>query len=181
MTITLDDVRQISGLPIDGPLLEDVQFENLESAVDLVHLTLGVDKSDILVEFKKNLEKPHLSMKWIKAQMSGKMILQNPDSGNEASDEEEEAPNRALDRVDCAVRGYILYAFGCNLFATKSGTLVHVGYLKYLTDLDNVRNIAFGASGLGFLYKCLGDASKQGTSQICGFLPLLEVWLRRFI
>lgn len=178
MTITLDDVKQITGLAIEGELLGNVEFENVDVAVDLVHRTLGVDKNLIRKEFKENQDQLCLRFTWIKKMMSGKEALRGVDSGNEDTDDEEgETLRKAKELVQCSVRGYLLYSLGCNLFADKSGTRVNVGYLKYLENLDDVCKLAWGASGLAYLYKGMGDASKHNVKQIMGFLALLEVWI----
>jgi hypothetical protein len=186
MTITLDDVKQITGLPIEGEMLSSVGFDNndkgsdlvarIDRGVDLVERTLGIDPSEVRMEFKANNDQLCVRLTWLR-QLFGKRkwVTKNaiPDSGNEASGDEAQ-PSSA--DIDYAVRGYLLHSFGCNLFADKSGSRVSILYLKYLEDLDNVNQYAWGASCLSFLYKALSDASRHNVVQIMGYLALLEVF-----
>jgi hypothetical protein len=167
MTITLDDVKQISGLNIEGELVSNYELGDHEQAAELVGRTLGLNCEEVRAEFQANLDQYVLSFKWLKQKMEAVELYE--DSSNPNPSEEDKK------KVDCVVRSYILYALGSTLFPTKSGNRVSVYYLKYLEDLEKVNKYAWGASGLGYLYSALSSASHHDTRQIVGFLSLLEV------
>jgi hypothetical protein len=182
MTITLDDVKQITGLPIEGEMLHNYVIEDIEKGVDLVKRTLGLDSNEIRKEFKLNNDQMVVRIVWLREMLKGRVGLDKTipgqrDSGNEADDQEaEEAEREEPDStIDEVVRGYILYSLGCTLFADKSGSRVSIAYLKYLENLEDVPKYAWGTSGLAFLYKGLSDASRHNVAQIMGHISLLEV------
>jgi len=75
-------------------------------------------------------------------------------------------------RIDYAVKAYLLYLVGCTLFSDKSGTRVSIDNLKLSEDLDLVSSYAWGDVALAYLYRQLGNASRDGLSrllEICRF------------
>ncbi|KAH7841567.1 hypothetical protein Vadar_031633 [Vaccinium darrowii] len=82
------------------------------------------------------------------------------------------------ERVDCCARAYLLYVLGSTLFVDKTGVRVRVSYLGVLEDLQNVSSYAFGAAGLAYLYRQLGQASNGDAKQLSGYTTLLEAWIQ---
>jgi hypothetical protein len=76
---------------------------------------------------------------------------------------------------DQAVRIYLLYLVGITIFSDKSQWAVDVVYLKYFRDLDLCAGYSWGAAALAHLYKELNNASRWNTSQVAGYLSLLQV------
>ncbi|KAH7861868.1 hypothetical protein Vadar_031931 [Vaccinium darrowii] len=82
------------------------------------------------------------------------------------------------ERVDCCAWAYLLYVLGSTLFVDKTGVRVRVSYLGVLEDLQNVSSYAFGAAGLAYLYRQLGQASNGDAKQLSGYTTLLEAWIQ---
>jgi hypothetical protein len=79
---------------------------------------------------------------------------------------------------DQAVRIYLLYLVGITIFSDKSQWAVDVVYLKYFRDLDLCAGYSWAAAALAQLYKELNNASRWNTSQVAGYLSLLQYKLR---
>ncbi|KAK9157652.1 hypothetical protein Scep_004226 [Stephania cephalantha] len=62
--------------------------------------------------------------------------------------------------VQCTARAFLLYLLSCTLFTDKSGSRDSIAFLKLLENLDDVRNYAWGAAALAYLYRQLGSATK---------------------
>ncbi|KAL2928663.1 Protein MAIN-LIKE 1 [Bienertia sinuspersici] len=66
------------------------------------------------------------------------------------------------------------YHSGSTLFVDRSGTSVSAYYLPYLLDLEKVKDYAWGAVCLAYMYRQLGVASRFDNAQIGGCLTLLQ-------
>lgn len=157
MSITLDDVREITGLKIHGDLFMGTFNISEEEGVRLVERCLGVPEEDTKAEFKESTGACNVRLTWIFNKFSN---LEEVDQT----------------RTDYKIRAYMLYAIGCVLCPNKSGNKVSVAYLKYLENVDELGKYAWGAIALAFLYKELSNASRNDVRQIAGYLALLEVW-----
>ena len=155
MTITLDDVFCITGMPITGTL---VSCAPVQDPVRLLRDVLGVGRGQAEAEVRQ-FRGQYVRLEWLRRTFS------------DVSDDWPE------ERIIHAARAYLLYLLGCTLFTDKSGTRVSVGYLRDVSDLDAVRGIAWGTSALAYLYRQLGLASRVGVKQIAGYLTLLEAWV----
>lgn len=113
MTITLDDVQQITNLPIEGKLLIGFYEMAYEESLDLVYRCLRFEKHEIKLEFDVN-KTLSLRNSWIKKQMDGKENSQDAEV------------------IDCSVCGYLLYCIRCTLYPKKLGTKISIAYLRYL-------------------------------------------------
>lgn len=155
MTITLDDVDHILGIPISG---HSIYLRPLggTSARNLVVEMLDLQLEDVAAEMKLN--RGHtLSLNWLSQNLMGYSYTATPEE------------------LDCIVRGYVLYLLGCTLFADKTGKKVFARYLTLLGDVENIKDFSWGAAALAILYRQLGCASRKDVTQIAGYLPLLQV------
>lgn len=150
MTITLDDVSALLGIPIVGKSIITASL-NYEEAVTLVVDTLGVLESEARVELAQ-VRGNSVKIEWLRDRFEGQF--------NQYS-----------------ARAYLLYVIGCTLFVDKTGYRVPVVYLHFLRDLDKVDKHAWGAAALAYLYRQLGIASRSGASQMSGYMTLLESWI----
>lgn len=157
MTITLDDVHQITGLTIEGEMYDCKKILDKDVCCDLVHNCLGIEKSDIKAEFERNKGGVALRMDWVKSHVQ---------KYTSSSDE---------NLVKYGVRGYLLYTLGCTLCPDKTGTKISPSYLQYVVDVDAISKVPFGMIGLAHLYKELNYACRGTSRQISGFLSMLEV------
>ncbi|KAG5524037.1 hypothetical protein RHGRI_030895 [Rhododendron griersonianum] len=152
MTITLDDVPYLIGVPIEG-LAVHAEVHGKEDCVALLRIWLGVTKRNA----KAAVCCGGVMFDWL---------------WNTFHEVEDDATD---DRVDNCVRAYLLYLLGTTLFVDKTGIRVNVSYLALLSDLTLVSTYAWGVGVLGFLYRQLGQASRCHVKGMGGYTTLLEV------
>nr|XP_016485170.1 PREDICTED: serine/threonine-protein phosphatase 7 long form homolog [Nicotiana tabacum] len=70
----------------------------------------------------------------------------------------------------------LLLLFGGVLFPNTSGSLVSMRFLHHLQQLDDLLLYSWGAAVFAYLYRSIFRASMLCQVDICGFLPLLQVW-----
>ncbi|KAK9114297.1 hypothetical protein Syun_021094 [Stephania yunnanensis] len=165
MSISLEDVSMLLKIPVTGKVVAVENFarytnESCSDAIKLVSKLLRVIIED--AEEEVNISKGLTVRKgWPKSRWC-------PKAGSR---------NINYPSVECTARAYLLYLLSCTLFAYKSGSRVSIALLKLLEDLDDVRNYAWGAAALAYLYRHLGSATRLQVSQIVGYLALLEGWV----
>lgn len=151
MTITLQDVSCLWGLPIKGTPI--IGYSNI-GAWSLVRNLLGTGES--LQPFKINNSRNNdrsrynISLKWLRH-----TFLELPAG---SSDEV----------VDRYCRAYILDLFGSIVFPNDTDDSVPACYLQFLTDLRTQQNYNWGAAVLGMLYHELSKASRWDSKNIAG-------------
>ncbi|KAL8511334.1 hypothetical protein ACS0TY_017945 [Phlomoides rotata] len=77
----------------------------------------------------------------------------------------------------CAIRVYVLYTFGCTVFADKNDTRISSLWLEYLDDMNGLDEYAWGTTILTFIYRQLRQTSRFKVKQILGYMTLLEIWI----
>lgn len=159
ITITLDDVSAILGIPVAGASVA-VSPERMSDrdAEELLVELLGVSAGDARQEVLSSRGQS-VRMEWLRTQF------------HSVSDRDRQQ------RIECAARAYLLFLLGCTLFADKSGTRVPIAYLCLLRDLDRVSTYAWGTAALAYLYRQLGIASRSSVRQISGYMTLLQAWI----
>ena len=155
MTITLDDVYCLTGLEVDGLPVQAPALDT-KNARELVCEMLSVT-DDEAEESMRGKRGATMKLEWLRETFMNDIRSTDPD------------------RLVYAARAYLLYIFGCSLFTDKTGSRVSVAYLRLLDDLTQLHHYAWGAATLAYLYRALGEASRYGTKQICGYMTLLEV------
>lgn len=80
-------------------------------------------------------------------------------------------------QIKYATKAYLLFLLGYTLFIDKSVTRVPVIYLILLKYLFVVREYAWGAATLAYLYRQLGITSQAGVKQMVRYITLLEGWI----
>ncbi|KAG5528431.1 hypothetical protein RHGRI_029193 [Rhododendron griersonianum] len=151
MTITLDDVSYLIGVPVEG-LAVHAEVHGKEDCVALLRRWLGVTKRNA----KAAVCCGGVTFDWL---------------WNTFHELEDDAMD---DRVDYCVRAYLLYLLGTTLFVYKTGIRVNVSYLALLSDLTLVSTYAWGVGALRFLYRQLGQASRCHVKGMGGYTTLLE-------
>ncbi|XP_049358382.1 serine/threonine-protein phosphatase 7 long form homolog [Solanum verrucosum] len=81
-----------------------------------------------------------------------------------------------VERVDKISRLYMLVILGGILFPITSGNLISLQYLAFLDPIHDVGKYSWGSAVLAYLYRALCRASIGNVVDICGFIPLLQVW-----
>ncbi|XP_019066952.2 serine/threonine-protein phosphatase 7 long form homolog [Solanum lycopersicum] len=81
-----------------------------------------------------------------------------------------------VERVERIARLYMLVILGGILFPNTSGNLISLQYLAFLDPIHDVGKYSWGSAVLAYLYRALCRASIGNVIDICGFIPLLQVW-----
>ncbi|KAL3619208.1 hypothetical protein CASFOL_036778 [Castilleja foliolosa] len=157
MTITLDDVLCLTGLPIEGRSVRTMRKERRDVIAQLRAL-FGVSEAEI-ADTRAIVRGLSVRLEWLHTTFEETLV----------SDDR--------DKLTRGCRAYLLYMFGCTLFTDKSGNCVLTKWLEYLDDVESVNKYAWGAATLAYLYRQLGAASRFGVKQIGGYLTLLEAWI----
>ncbi|XP_028112212.1 protein MAIN-LIKE 2-like [Camellia sinensis] len=133
MTLTLDDVGTILGLPIIGKSVSVPDVTDHHGVTLLVY-GLGITER-VAHEEVSTAGGNSVRLEWLRSQFAGVTD----------SDPEE--------AIQCASRAYLLFLLGCTLFSDNSGGRVPVVYLGLLMDLGSIHTYAWGAAALAFLYR----------------------------
>ncbi|KAL5699184.1 UDP-arabinose 4-epimerase [Ranunculus cassubicifolius] len=151
MTITLEDIYNITGLPIVGfPLT----CEKLRDYGPIIERCLGKKPDD-----EESCRTGKIKLEWLKSEF-GTL------PGNATADE-----------VDYYTWAYLLALCGNCLFPNSTGTYVNAYYLQFLEDLEKRKDYAWGAAVLAYLFKCLTEFVMSKTvTDLRGFAPILQVW-----
>ena len=137
MTITLDDVECLTGLPIVGRPIVPPPRESATRLAAEVATGLGVSEEEA-EEAMEGLRGSNIKLAWLQERFQGLM----------ASESQAE--------VEASARAYMLFTFGCILFPDKTSTRVNLGWLDLVTDMRQVDTYAWGAGVLAYLYRQLG-------------------------
>ncbi|MQL84763.1 hypothetical protein Taro_017271, partial [Colocasia esculenta] len=147
MSITLQDVAILMGLPIDG----DVVVGNTTLDWTDVCMTLLSDVPDMM-------KRGSVKLSWLRERFT---VI---------------AKDASAEVVRRHARAYLLHLLGCTIFNDKTGNSVPLMYLPLLEDLDRVSRYSWGGATLGYLYRQLSIACKSDAKAICGSLTLLQLW-----
>ncbi|GAA0176916.1 hypothetical protein LIER_29630 [Lithospermum erythrorhizon] len=149
MTVTLEDVAYLIGLPIDGDPVIGVTYTSCH-AVCVKYLGRAPDP--------RNTSGGMVKLSWLKDTFSHCPV------------------DASIEEVECYTRAYLLYLVGSTIFSTTTGNKVPVMYLPLFEDFEEAGKYAWGAAALSFLYRALGNASLKSQSSISGCLTLLQCW-----
>ncbi|XP_028061117.1 protein MAIN-LIKE 1-like [Camellia sinensis] len=118
MTLTLDDVGTIPGLPIVG---KSVSVPDVTDHHGVTLLVYGLEITERAAHEEVSTSGGNsVRLEWLRSQFDGVTD----------SDPEE--------AIQCAARAYLLFLLGCTLFSDKSGDRVLVVYLGLLMDLGSI-------------------------------------------
>ncbi|KAL8467610.1 hypothetical protein ACS0TY_031016 [Phlomoides rotata] len=147
MTVSLEDVAYLLGLPTDGKAVIGVAHPKCDS---ICFKYLGKSPDSSVGGMVK--------LKWLKEEFS-------------------KCPEDASAKdVASHTRAYLLYLVGRTIFSSTNGCSVPVMYLPLFENFDEAGKYAWGAAALSFLYRALGNASARRQSTIGGCLTLLQCW-----
>ena len=152
-TITLGDVAVLWGLRIDGePITFGAAHARRATWIDMCDRLLGFRPDfDVIVG---NKMKKHV----VEAQIGQHLPIDAP-----------------VEAIHQRARCVILLLIGGLLFSDLSGNLVPLRYLYLLEDLEACGRLSWGSAVLGYLYRCLCDATSPTRREICGPTLLLQV------
>ncbi|XP_023900485.1 serine/threonine-protein phosphatase 7 long form homolog [Quercus suber] len=159
MTITLQDIEVIMGVPVDG--LPVVGYTHMDDWSDLCSNLLGHRPPRGLGGVKNTgvMEGPRIKAKWLEDR------FRNPLPAD-ASEE----------LVQQYARFYILEMLAGILFMDKSGERHSVMYLQFFNPISNGKRYIWGSAALSWLYRHLCKASEKEAKQIGGAVLLVQLW-----
>ncbi|QHO07220.1 uncharacterized protein DS421_14g461720 [Arachis hypogaea] len=73
--------------------------------------------------------------------------------------------------------GYIMMLLSTMLFGDKFGARVHLRWLPYVADLDELDKYIWGLATLSWLYRCLCRVANRNVKNLAGPVALLQSWI----
>ena len=160
MTITLQDMEVIMGVPVDG--LPVVGFTHMQDWGDLYAELLGHRPPNRQVSADKNIaamEGPRVKAHWLKERFSNPL---------------------PVDATEVLMQQYALFyilgMLGGMLFMDKSGKRLSIMYLQFFNPINNINNYSWGNAALSWLYKHLYKALEKIAKQIGDAMLLVQLW-----
>jgi hypothetical protein len=170
MTIILDDVACLLGIPVAGRLIHEEDLDH-DHAMDMLmtHLLFSVeDEVGYVTDFGASV-----SYTALKDRYDHLLNMCNHLFGEDLSEEEEE---QELSRIRTAcVKAFLLLLLGYTLFASKNSKTVSLLWMLAIRDLDHICTWSWGAMGLAFLYEQLNLTSDSNCGSVGGYMSLLVV------
>ncbi|XP_070028893.1 serine/threonine-protein phosphatase 7 long form homolog [Nicotiana sylvestris] len=157
-TITLEDVQVLYGLRVDGRAVALPQY---------IRSMMRAQFLDIMMHFTGY--RPQGDAGGSRVALSAirdHTTFLHPDITGETEDL----------YIERYTRLALLLLFGCVLFPNTSGSKVSMCFLHHLQELDSLPQYSWGVAVLAYLYRSMCRASMGPAVDICGFLPLLQVW-----
>ncbi|QHO16698.1 uncharacterized protein DS421_10g305790 [Arachis hypogaea] len=151
ITVTLEDVAYIFGLPIDGEAVSGWTDNSADFVRSQSYAIFGREPE------VSTSSKSYIKLAWVRR----------------VRDVE---PLDTEDSIRRYVRCHIFCLLGSNLFADKSTAYAHAKYLPLLRDFDQIHTYSWGSACLAHLYRALCRASRFDTKEMDGPLNLLFVW-----
>ncbi|RYQ91101.1 hypothetical protein Ahy_B09g096956 isoform D [Arachis hypogaea] len=131
----------------------------LDEAMDVVfQLGLPIDGravSGFLAEFETFMEGGRPAWKWFR-------VL--PEDVTE-------------DTVRIYARAYIMLLLSTKLFGDKSANRVHIQWLPFMANFDDMGSYSWGSAALAWLYRCMCRVANRNITNLVGPLQLLQSWI----
>lgn len=169
MTVTLQDVSCLWGLPIKGAPVTG--FADCD-AYNLVERLLGNGVADAVLKKKKRSGSGEAAVLTTSGYSIGLKELRI----RFAAMPNQQPGEPTAEQVRQYTRAYILDLFGSMLFADSSGDSVPVMYLQFLDDLDQPRQYNWGGAVLAVLYRNLCVGAERKPKTMWGPTLLLQHW-----
>ncbi|XP_016165240.1 serine/threonine-protein phosphatase 7 long form homolog [Arachis ipaensis] len=158
-TVTLQDVAFQLGLPIDGR-----------------------NVSGCLAKFENFMEGGRPSWKWFQ-ELFGE--LPPPNKVKQMTvhftwfhERFRVLPQDAIeDTVRICARAYIMMLLSTQLFGDKSANWVHIWWLSFVANLDDIGSYSWGSAALAWLYRCMCRVANRNVTNLAGPLQLLQSWI----
>ncbi|QHO10853.1 uncharacterized protein DS421_15g493150 [Arachis hypogaea] len=151
VTVTLEDVAHIFGLPIDG---EPVSGWTDSSGDFLQSQSVAIfGREPVVIHSSKS----YIKLGWVRRIRDADPL-----------DTEESIRRYVRCQIFCLLRS--------TLFTDKSTAYAHAKYLPLLRDFERIHTYSWGTACLAHLYRALCRASRYDTKEMDGPLNLLFVW-----
>jgi hypothetical protein len=138
-------------------------------AVDMVTTYLGMAQEDVETEFGKT---SGMHLRFNKLQHVYVELLERC---QQMEDDEESTLEEMTPIREMCVRAFCLFLVCCTIFSNKSAWYVDVSYLQFFQDLTTTHEWNWGAAALAYMQEYMDDASDAETSQMAGYLSLVQV------
>jgi len=168
MTITLDDVACLLGIPVAGRLIQEDDLDPDHGVKLMVtHLLFLVEDA---VEQASNNSGAFVTYTALKEHYEHLLNRCNHLMGEDLSEEEE------MSRIRPAcVKAFLLLLLGYTIFAGKNSKTINLLWMLAIRDLDEIGMCSWGGMGLAFLYEQLNLTSSPHVGSIGGYMSLLVV------
>ncbi|CAN6245668.1 unnamed protein product [Urochloa humidicola] len=161
MTVTLQDVSCLLGLPISGKPITGVADSYCwrEKLEKLLHRTVPEKAFRVkMVRGKETYSSYHLRREWLHKEFA-------------------QAPSgESQDDVDAYTRAFCLDLIGSVLLPDSTGDSIPAMYIQFLEDMENPPCYNWGAAVLSHLYRSLCRACFASSKFVYGPLMLLQLW-----
>lgn len=165
MTITLQDISCLWGLPISGKLIVGQSDGNWS---DMIERYLGIPPEDQEMKKKKRkkeddtfaLSYSRYSITLSKLRDRFRVMPSNPTQRE----------------IDWHSRALVLEILGSIIFTDSSGDSVPAMYLQFMDNLATRTEYNWGGTVLAMLYRQLNNGAEKARSEIFGPLVLLQLW-----
>ncbi|RYR25504.1 hypothetical protein Ahy_B02g059300 [Arachis hypogaea] len=74
-------------------------------------------------------------------------------------------------------RAYIMMLLSTQLFGDKSANRVHIRWLPFVANLDDMGRYSWGSAALAWLYRCMCRVANKNVTNLAGLLQLLQSWI----
>ncbi|XP_058762405.1 protein MAIN-LIKE 1-like [Vicia villosa] len=164
MTITLDDVVCLLHLMIRETFLDHDRIDK-EEALDMLVEKLGVTPESAMAEIDKTCGN-HVRYSYLKRVFTDEIRRAWEADG----DLEQVTLHRRF-----AMRAYLLYLVGTQIFVDTSVTYTYIMYMRYFDDFETIHQWNWGAAQLAYLYTKLSEGITWNTRQMTSIMSLLTV------
>ncbi|CAI0424222.1 unnamed protein product [Linum tenue] len=154
VTITLEDVATLSGLPIDGEAV----------IVDVPDREWSETCTRLLGHAPNDLSGGVVKLSWLREHFNNL------------------PPNASAEITGQFARAYALSLIGFMMFPDRTGATVHLQYLLLLENWRTAGGYAWGAAVLAYLYREMGRSvlhltqSSSTGGDLGGWVALLQLW-----
>ncbi|RYQ91094.1 hypothetical protein Ahy_B09g096956 isoform C [Arachis hypogaea] len=81
------------------------------------------------------------------------------------------------DTVRIYARAYIMLLLSTKLFGDKSANRVHIQWLPFMANFDDMGSYSWGSAALAWLYRCMCRVANRNITNLVGPLQLLQSWI----
>ncbi|XP_057746365.1 serine/threonine-protein phosphatase 7 long form homolog [Arachis stenosperma] len=86
-------------------------------------------------------------------------------------------PDANEETVRIYARAYIMMLLSTQLFGDKSVNRVHIRWLPFVANLDDMGRYSCGSTALAWLYRCMCRVVNRNVTNLAGPLQLLQSWI----
>ncbi|QHN96709.1 uncharacterized protein DS421_18g620950 [Arachis hypogaea] len=86
-------------------------------------------------------------------------------------------PDTNEETVRIYARAYIMMLLSTQLFGDKSANRIHIWWLPFVANLDDMGRYSWGSAALAWLYRCMCRVANRNVTNLAGPLQLLQSWI----